>query len=47
MILELLVVGLIVFLFISSSILVWEKQNEKHKRAQKWMRQVKKNDKNN
>ena len=44
---EIFVVIIVVFLFVASSILAWEKQDKKHKAARKWMREVKKNDKNN
>ena len=39
-----IVIGLIVFLFVASTILVWEKQHRKHLAARKWMREVKKNE---
>ena len=44
---EICIVIIVVFLFVASSILAWEKQDKKHKAARKWMREVKKNDKNN
>ena len=41
---EIFVVIIVVFLFVASSILAWEKQDKKHKAARKWMREVKKNE---